>query len=232
MQMDSSDLKLSEHWPNYSLLSSLIKMSKDYPEVNWPYALSTGQIISKIWIIETLRALKVENLGSVMVLGGWVGLLGHILLSEKSLQIEKIRSFDIDPICEKIADMMNVNFVSKQWKFKASCSDWNSLNYDETQYTVHRLKDFGEVPLNDRFDTIINTCCEHVSGFENWIVRIPSDRLLILQSNSSSEFEGHVNCHPSLDVFKVQVGLNRVLFEGSLDAGEYKRWMLIGYRNV
>ena len=127
MRFDAESVKKLEQWQIYSMLEGIVKSSREQPQLNWEYALSSGQITSKLWILEALKEIGVTSLGKVMVLGGWIGLLGHILLSERSLSIEKLRSFDIDPLCEEIADSINLSFVAREWKFKASCADCTNL---------------------------------------------------------------------------------------------------------
>lgn len=228
-QMDASFIKESSEWSHYHLLSRLPQLLK-ISEVPWDHAFSEDQLLSKFWILETLRSIGVKDLGQVMILGGWVGLLGYILLGNKHISITKVRSFDIDHRLEKIADSLNMQYVANAWKFKAAYGNWSSLNYQETVYQTHRWSDGSLVNCVDSFQTVINTCCEHSENLETWIKKIPEDRLLILQSNSSSEYEGHVNPSPTLEDFQQKAKLGRTLFAGCLPTPRYNRWMLIGYR--
>ena len=67
---------------------------------------SSGQVGSKIWLCEELEKLGwTSNL--TYIYGGWCGVLGFLLLSRGNFQVNQIQSFDIDPTCEPIADMIN-----------------------------------------------------------------------------------------------------------------------------
>lgn len=227
--METSVLKATSDWQQYQILAQLPELMKSH-DLPWHYALSEGQILSKIWIVQTLRQLGINNLNQVMILGGWIGLLGSILLGSDDLGVTKVRSFDSDRSVRKIADTLNLHYVAKDWKFKAAYGDWNELNYAQTSYETERLSDGTLVSCTDIFHTIINTCCEHSDHLERWLSKVPSDRLLILQSNDSTEFDGHVNPCSTLDEFKSKAGLGRLLFSGELPTSRYTRWMLIGYR--
>ncbi len=203
---------------------------KTNPNLNWRNALSKEQIRSKIWLINMLRESKLTDLGNVMILGGWIGLLGYLLLHDEELNINYIRSFDVDPESIRAADDLNYDHLKNNWKFKSCFANWDLIDYNETIYHTHRYTDNRDIDLTNRFDTIINTCCEHMSLFSDWIQKIPGDRLLILQSNSNAEFEGHTNCKSSLKEFVNSCQLSRVLYSGELDLGLYKRWMIFGYK--
>ena len=227
--MEIASLKLTTEWRHYHFLNQLDELMK-LKDVRWDYAFSEDQLLSKIWIVQILKDLKMTNLNNVMILGGWFGMLGSILLASEEIKVTKIRSFDLDEKLERIADLFNVHHVADAWKFKAAQGDWNHLNFDVTEYRTHRFADNSPVDCKDKFDTIINTCCEHSDNLEKWLCKVPSDRLLVLQSNSSPDYEGHVNSCPRLEDFIQKASLTRTLFAGVLSTPRYNRWMLIGYR--
>ena len=66
----------------------------DHYDVDLTDAVSWGQLKSKRWLIELLEESNVE-LGTVFLCGGWWATLAAMLFNSK-LDIEKIRSFDID----------------------------------------------------------------------------------------------------------------------------------------
>ena len=79
-------------------------------------------------------------------------------------------------------------------------------------------------------DTIINTSCDHIKNYDIWYNKLPNDKLLILQNNNYFEEEEHVNSVKDLDTFKEASPMSNIVFEGTLNLGMYKRFMLIGYK--
>ena len=55
-------------------------------------------------------------------------------------------------------------------------------------------------------------------------------RLIIMQSNNSPEFEGHINTCEDLEDFKTKYPLRKNLFAGELQTPAYTRFMQIGYK--
>ncbi len=69
-----------------------------------------------------------------------------------------------------------------------------------------------------------------MNDFSDWIDKISNDRLLILQLNSDSNFECHVNAQPRLDQFLKSCRLSKILYSGQLSLGLFKRWMVFGFK--
>jgi hypothetical protein len=55
------------------------------------------------------------------------------------------------------------------------------------------------------------------------------DQLLVLQSNNY-DIPEHVRIAQSLEEFKTQAKLSRIVYSGELDLPLYKRFMIIGYK--
>ena len=194
---------------------------------NFINATSTGQLTSKIWLIETLKTLNLQPLGIGFLCAGWYGLLAFFLLREKSLCFNRIFLFEKDPLSVKVAEDLNRKSVKDNWQFKATLK--NILYIDYSNETFNTLKANGETQiLTFNPDTIINTSCEHIKDFDLWWTKIPQGKLVILQSNNYKEISDHVNCVSSLEEFKKQAPMNCIHYEGILDLKTYKRFMLIG----
>jgi len=171
---------------------------------------SSGQVGSKIWLCEQLEKLGwTSNL--TQIYGGWCGILGFLLLSRGKFQVNSIRSFDVDPSCEPIADMINENWVYQDWKFKAFTHDCN--NYE------------GEYG-----DLIINTSTEHFENM-NWYNNIPQGTRVIFQGNNMNH-DDHTSTINSLSEFVSQYNLTSVDFIGELEFvypdWHFSRYMIIG----
>jgi len=190
-------------------------------------SLSRGQLQSKLWLIEELRNLNL-NLKKVCICAGWYGTIVP-LMQEANINFDYIRSFDVDPTVWEIAEIINKDLVIDGWKFKAQTADIHHLDFRTTRYETLKLTG-GNEWLKTEFDTIINTSCEHISDFNSWYSRIPSGRLIILQSNNYYDIPEHVNCSPSLQDFGGTTPMETVLYEGQLELDKYTRYMRIGYK--
>ena len=188
---------------------------------------SRGQLQSKVWLVNELKKISVD-LGVVFLCAGWYGTLATMIF-ESGLHCNKIRSFDIDERTEKIAEIFNRPWVIDDWKFKSVVQDIHDINFNEHSYIVSKTD--GEFErLWDIPDTIINTSCEHIENFDKWYNSIPDGKLVILQSNNFYSVEEHVNCVKDIKEFGKMAPMTGPLFHGELDLGEYKRFMLIGYK--
>ena len=210
--------------------SSLIKPIKTLVNENKNFdkdCISRGQLKSKIWLIDTLLQLDVK-LGNVFLCAGWYATIVPLLV-EKGLQFNSIRSFDIDPDVWKISEIFNKDLVANGWKFKAQTLDIHDLKYDEFKFTT--IKSNGETEqLKESANTIINTSCEHIENFSEWYNKIPTGKLVILQSNNYFELPEHVNCVEDSVHFEKMAPFSKVLFTGELELEKYTRYMRIGYK--
>ena len=192
-------------------------------------ALSWGQLKSKRWLVTELESLDI-SLGTIFLCAGWYATLAAMLFQSKC-NIDKIRSFDIDESCLQIADTINRNQVKEDWKFKSITQDIMDIDYNKHEWQIwSNTNNRMSYPITDMPDTIINTSCEHIENFEEWYAKIPSGKLVILQSNNFFEVDEHVNCVNDINEFKRMSPMNTVLYSGELQLPKYYRFMLIGYR--
>ena len=86
--------------------------------------------------------------------------------------------------------------------------------------------DMCSVPVSG--DVVINTSCEHITQeqYEQWLARIPSESIIVLQSNDYAIAE-HVRIARTLEEFKKQSHLSEI-WSGYLQTQLYKRLMIIG----
>lgn len=177
-------------------------------------AWSSGQIGSKIWACEELEKIYSRDrisFENIAVLGGWQGVLSFLLLSRNNIKINKIKSYDIDPKCEVVADTINEYWVWQNWKFKSFTMDGNNIDFSE-------------------FDLIINTSSEHFES-KQWWDNIPKGKYVLIQSNNM-DHDDHIFCFQNLDEFSNEFKLSDILYLGEKkfqysDWG-FNRWMIIG----
>jgi hypothetical protein len=121
-----------------------------------------------------------------------------------------LKGFDIDPECESIADMINNNYVFKEWKFKAHTADCNTFISDA--------------------DLIINTSSEHFETMD-WFDNIKLGTRVIIQGNDM-DHDDHVVHSDSLEKFIKQYPLSEIDYQGELEFvypdWSFNRYMLIG----
>ena len=200
-------------------------------------ALNKNQMASKLWLADSLFATLGARLGQVLILGGWIGALGAVLLHDRRFDITRVVSVDIDPRCAPIAESLNATHV-RAGRFAARTADMVELDYRESDglyaerdgvgSATGNTANHGGATTGERADLVVNTSCEHLSAFERWYARIPGGQLLVLQSNDYFACGEHVNCVVDLAAFRTQAPLRQVLFAGERRMRRYTRFMLIG----
>lgn len=168
-----------------------------------------GQMQSKDWVCTELRK-HINKFVTIDIHGGWVGVLASMLF-QSDIPVITIRSIDIDPSCEPIANTMN-KLEEISGKFRAVTTDMCSIRSDA--------------------DVIINTSCEHITQdeYDLWLSGHPQDSLIVLQSNNY-QIPEHVRIANSLDEFVDQSDLD-VLYKGEKQLQLYTRYMIIGRKRV
>ena len=190
---------------------------------------SRGQLQSKLWLIKELKKLNV-NLGTVFICAGWYATLATMLFENK-FNVDKIRSFDIDPKCVDVAEVFNKPWFVDKWNFKALTHDIHDINYEEHTWQFwSNANNRMSKPITDVPNTIINTSCEHIQNFNEWYGKIPLGKLVILQGNNYFEIAEHVNCSENIYEFSEKIPMTSVLYQGELTLPKYTRFMKIGIK--
>ena len=169
-------------------------------------AFSNGQVDSKLWLCQELERLNWSST-ETHIYAGWYGVLAFLLLSRDRFKVDRIRSFDVDPSCESIADTINENWVFKSWRFKAHTEDCN-------------------LRVPGLADLIINTSTEHFDSMR-WFEKIPAGTRVILQGNNMPH-DQHVVHSDSLDNFIQQYPLSNIAYKGQLEF-VYPDWKFVRY---
>ena len=190
---------------------------------------SRGQLHSKLWLVRELGKIQ-KPLGTVFLCAGWYATLSTMLFESK-LDIDKVRSFDIDESTVDIAQKFNSKWYEDNWKFKALVADIMTIDYNlyHWQHWSNKNNRMSKT-IVDKPDTIINTSCEHIADFDKWFDKLPDDKMLVLQSNNFYEVDEHVNCSSSLQEFSDSAPMYQTYYEGELKLPKYTRYMKIGYK--
>lgn len=170
-------------------------------------AISDGQILSKLWLTEQLRALlddgKMQKDASVAILGGWIGTLS-LMFNAYQLPI-RVTSIDLDGRANIVAQKLNYDFAH----FQTMDLDMYNIDYE-------------------KFDVIINTSSEHIPDIPAWREKIPDGKIIIVQNNNYLNGDGHVSCVDNSDELRRKLNLSEVFYEGTRKFPVYERYMLIG----
>lgn len=192
-------------------------------------ALSSGQISSKLWLIDELNKLDFDGIKlNVLIVGGWIGLLSNFIFQfyKNPDNIERILSTDVDSKCEVIADRLNLQNNIDNWKFKAATADMLTLDYSDTVVSA------GNPPVDFQscWNVIINTSGEHIKDITEWSDLIPDGKLMIVQSNNYFNCDGHISCVNNETELAEKLNLSKILFQGTLPCAVYDRFMVIGIK--
>lgn len=203
--------------PTPSYFEHIVQHNTYYPN----HAFSKGQLASKSWLLKELHHTypKIPNL-TVAILGSWIGALVEPL--HKSISIERIYGIDTDAEAIEKSEKLNRQFVQDSWKYKGVVHDVDLLDCSEMEFQTS-----GEL-INVKPDWIINTSCEHMSTL--WYDSVDSDQLIIMQTNNSEEFEGHINTCESVEEMQLKYPLSETRYVGELITPAYTRFMQIGYK--
>ena len=203
--------------PTPSYFEHIVQHNTYYPN----HAFSKGQLASKSWLLKELHHTypKIPNL-TVAILGSWIGALVEPL--HKSISIERIYGIDTDAEAIEKSEKLNRQFVQDSWKYKGVVHDVDLLDCSEMEFQTG-----GEL-INVKPDWIINTSCEHMSTL--WYDSVDSDQLIIMQTNNSEEFEGHINTCESVEEMQLKYPLSETRYVGELITPAYIRYMQIGYK--
>ena len=182
-------------------------------------AFSLGQLASKFWLLNVLQVQQVPRNETWALLGCWIGSLVPLL--HKKFDIERIYGFDMDPVAISKAEVFNQRYL-EGWRFKGVVQDLSYLDTSNMEFTTG-----GEL-IQVKPAVVINTSCEHMDT--QWFDLCDDDQLIILQTNDSPDFDGHINICNSLDDMKDKYPMRSVKYAGSLETPVYTRFMQVGYK--
>ena len=193
-------------------------MDRRYPRD----AFSKGQLASKSWLLQELSNIKElpEDM-TIAILGCWIGAIVEPLLIS-DIPIERIYGLDIDAQSIELAEKFNQKHVANSWKFKGVVADASIIDCNHMEFETG-----GEL-IKVSPDCIINTSCEHMDT--EWFESAGSNQLIVMQTNNSPEFEGHINPVANLKEMEIRYPLTKSMYSGQLKTPSYTRFMQIGYK--
>ena len=203
-----------------STIEYLMQHSSQYPKT----AYSKGQLASKSWLLEELSKVLAKepiDISIVAIVGSWIGTLVEPLLLDYPARIERVYGFDMDPSAIELSEKLNDRYVSDNWRYKGVVADVNTLDFSNLQFET------GNELINTTVNVIVNTSCEHMN--QDWYDSISTNTLIIMQTNNSTHFEGHINTSESIEDMQTKYPM-RQLYCGELKTPVYTRYMQIGFK--
>ena len=210
--IDNGFLTIKPSW-----FEHIIQHQGSYPRD----AFTKGQMASKSWLLgELYKIVPLRPHVTVCMLGSWIGSIVDPL--HRALTIQRIYGLDMDANAVELSEKLNQKYVQDNWKFKGVVADVSNLDSSNMQFETS-----GEL-ITVKPDWIINTSCEHMDT--NWFKSADNDQLIIMQSNNSSDFDGHINPCKDIEDFRIKYPLEKTHYVGQLVTPAYTRFMQIGYK--
>jgi hypothetical protein len=169
-----------------------------------------GQLKSKVWLVEHLHNSHRRGPLNIVIFGGWNGVLSSLLFNS-NIEINDIRSVDIDPTCEEVANMI-CKRQEIDGKFNAITCDMCTYEYEYKP------------------DLVINTSTEHITQeqYNTWLERVPQGTAIAIQNNNYIDIPDHIRCYNTIEEFEKTSGLSKVYTRDTLELPLYNRFLLIG----
>lgn len=178
-----------------------------------------SQLESKLWVVDELK--KIEDCfdlkPNIALIGGWFANYLTPLLID-NLNASKVINHEIDNDAKDISYKYN-----KRYK-------------DTGQYQC-LIKDAMMKELDEIFDIVINTSCEHMFPMKRFVEMnkqtLPfngeqNSPLYVLQSTNDDQYDDHINCVSSPEELAEQAGIVPE-YMGSLTLSSgMERFMVIG----
>ena len=202
--------------PNW-MFEHIVQHNTYYPA----HAFSKGQLASKSWLLDELYQLGALPFQPVIaILGCWIGSLNPFL--QQHFAPDRVYGIDQDADSIQKSEKLNQQYVMKNWSYKGVVHDVDLLDCADMQFETG-----GEL-INTKPEWIINTSCEHMST--GWFDTVDPDQLIIMQTNNSTEFDGHINVCHTISEMQEKYPLSKTLYCGEMTTPAYTRYMQIGYK--
>ena len=209
---------------DYSIPMSTVEYIVQHASLLPKDAYSKGQLASKSWLLQSLSEVLAKEpmqLTTVGIVGSWIGTLVEPLLQNKLYDIQRVYGFDMDPRAIELSEKLNNKYVSDNWRYKGVVADVSNLDFSNLQFETG-----GEL-INTNIDIIINTSCEHMNM--DWFDSIDDKTLIVMQTNNSPHFEGHINTCEDFEEMIIKYKMH-TLYKGELETPVYTRYMQIGFK--
>lgn len=183
-------------------------------------AFSLGQLASKAWLLKELYPIATHPIKDWVIIGCWVAAIVPLL--HKRFIINRIYGIDLDQHSIELSEVFNRKYVEDDWKYKGVIMD---INYQEARWLQFET---GFELIQTKPGVIVNTSCEHMNT--EWFEGADSDQLIVMQTNNSKDFDGHINTCESISQLQDKYPMRDIRYIGEFKMPTYTRYMQIGYK--
>jgi hypothetical protein len=208
LNIESTVQLLSNAFPNDEFCTKLLNLQLAGEEALLASIFSRTQVLSKIWIGETIAKFY-NNFENALLIGGWTT---HHTLFLKNIKIKNLFSIDIDSSINKTAYVFNPNVIIDNKDILNSFDNNNNILINE------KIQDF---------DLIINTSAEHMTL--DWYNKIKPGTIVLIQSNNMDD-QDHINKSIHLGEFLRKYPISKTFYRGEINFDSYSRFMVFGVK--
>ena len=209
------------------LTDRLKEIIYSYPNVDISSFVNKENAKVYSWITQQMQhAFGEKYLGAIYVLGGGMGILPAMLFDTR-LRFENIRSFDINGVCQFLADEMMSKELLADWRFKATTQDLFNIGYDEHTFITQLQNGELSNPFSEIPGTLINTNISYLKNYKDWYKMIPDMRRLVLVGETGDDVP---KPFASSQNFNKQFPMSFELYTGVMTYGDKQYYMKIGYK--
>lgn len=208
------------------LTDRLKEIIYSYPNVDISSFVNKENAKVYSWITQQMQhAFGEKYLGAIYVLGGGMGILPAMLFDTR-LRFENIRSFDINGVCQFLADEMMSKELLADWRFKATTQDLFNIGYDEHTFITQLQNGELSNPFSEIPGTLINTNISYLKNYKDWYKMIPDMRRLVLVGETGDVPKPFA----SSQNFNKQFPMSFELYTGVITYGDKQYYLKIGYK--
>lgn len=204
---------MSSIWPNDKLINDLHLFFNNTEHVVANDLFSKSQVLSKIWMAESLRKF-VSKPVDILLIGGWYGQHRWYL---KDIPVKSITNIDLDN---------QATFVSK------TIADTENETYNVITGDINfLLQDGGTVNIDNvdrQFDIVINTSSEHMD--DSWFNKLAENQTVLIQNNNMFDIDDHINCVPNLETMHKKYQIRHINTMGQMALNNGNRYMIFGVK--
>lgn len=199
----------------------------DFPNFDMSSYLTDVNGTINSWILSQLTNIfTAKYIGTIYILDGGIGLLGASFL-DSSLIFQNIRSFDLNPSGQFMADSMMKDKLLEDWNFKSTTQDLFNINYISNTFITTLPDGSLSNPFDEIPNVIINTNISNIEHYEDWWRMVPTARYVVLVGSSSDD-----SCRPftSSIAFNRKFQLTTELYSGVQKINGINYYMKIGIK--
>lgn len=197
-----------------------------YPNIDFSSFLNKENAKVYSWVVQQMQyAFGEKYLGTMYVLGGGMGVLPAMLLDTR-LRFENIRSFDINGVCQFLADEMMSKELLADWRFKATTQDLFNIDYAEHTFITQLQNGTLSEAYTESPGTVINTNVSYLKNYKDWYQMLPDMRRVVVVGETGDVPKPFA----SSQNFNKQFPMSFELYTGVISYDNKQYYMKIGYK--